>query len=340
MNTDQNLNNQLPAPRKFRLWRALLPAAIVLVVAVGAIFWLPPLIDAVRASRFEPTSEIQTVTERLQLTKRGTNIFYATTPVIESRDDFNQSCHSTERTVAILGCYYRDKTYVYDIENQELEGAVEVTAAHELLHAAYFRLNMFDRMHVEKMLRQEYELIKDTDSIKRVMQYYSEAEPGAEIDELHSIIGTTVSKLPEELESYYARYFEDRSAIVEMNTKYTSVFDEVNQRAKELQAKLEADGPELRADLAAYDAELTQLNLDITNFNERAASSGGFASQRAFIEAGIALTRRVDDMNARSRMLNERVASYNDDVAALNAIAVRANQLNDSINGVAAPSEV
>lgn len=340
MNTDQNPNNQPAAPRKFSLWRALLPAAIVLFIAVGAIFWLPPLIDAVRASRFEPTSEIQTITESLRLTKRGTNIFYATSPVIESRDQFNESCHSTERTVAILGCYYRDKTYVYDINNQELEGAVEVTAAHELLHAAYFRLNMFDRIRVEKLLRQEYEQIKDTDSIKRVMQHYSEAEPGAEIDELHSIIGTTVSNLPEELEQYYARYFHDRSAIVDMNTKYTSVFDEVNQRAKELQTKLEADGPVLRSDLEAYDAELSQLNLDIANFNERAASTGGFASQRAFIEARIALTRRVDDMNARSRALNERVAKYNEDVAALNAIAVRANQLNESINGVVAPSEV
>lgn len=340
MNTDQNPNNQPAAPRKFSLWRALLPAAIVLFIAVGAIFWLPPLIDAVRASRFEPTSEIQTITESLRLTKRGTNIFYATSPVIESRDQFNESCHSTERTVAILGCYYRDKTYVYDINNQELEGAVEVTAAHELLHAAYFRLNMFDRIRVEKLLRQEYEQIKDTDSIKRVMQYYSEAEPGAEIDELHSIIGTTVSNLPEELEQYYARYFHDRSVIVDMNTKYTSVFDEVNQRAKELQTKLEADGPVLRSDLEAYDAELSQLNLDIANFNERAASTGGFASQRAFIEARIALTRRVDDMNARSRALNERVAKYNEDVAALNAIAVRANQLNESINGVVAPSEV
>ena len=308
-------------------------------VAAGAYFYGPVAVDAVRASGFHPTSTILEVDNRIDLTTRGQQIFYATTPTVEQRDAFNTDCQSVERTAAILGSYVRDRIYLYDIQSKELDGALEVTAAHEMLHAAYARLNVFEQAQVDTMINAEYAKIKDNPDIKQEMQYYAQAEPGEEVNELHSIIGTTIKDLPPELEQYYARYFTDRAAIVAMNAKYTAVFDEVNQQALTLQARITGEAADIKSASAQYNADLTQLNSDIESFNER-ASGGGFSSQYAFNAARDALLARIQQMKDRQVALNEQIDLYNADVAEYNRLAVRAKQLNQSINGVEAPNSI
>lgn len=309
------------------------------VIAAGAYFYGPVAVDAVRASSFHPNDDIATVTQRIGLTARGQQIFYATAPVIEDRDAFNADCQSVERTAAILGCYVRDQVYLYNIQGDELDGAIEVTAAHEMLHAAYARLNVFEQARVNKMIDAEYAKIKDNPDIKQEMQYYAQAEPGEEINELHSIIGTTIKDLPVDLEQYFARYFTDRSAIVAMNDKYTAVFDEVNQQALALEDRITSEAAEIKASSEQYNTDLSQLNSDIESFNER-ARGGGFSSQYAFNTARQTLSARIDQMKIRQATLNQQIDLYNADVAEYNKLAVRAKQLNQSINGVEAPNSI
>ena len=40
--------------------------------------------------------------------------------------------------------------------------------------------------------KKAYQKVKNEPEIAKAMEYYREAEPGAELDELHSIIGTTI----------------------------------------------------------------------------------------------------------------------------------------------------
>ena len=334
-----NKPNQLEQPRPKPLWHKLIPALVVLVVSAVAVFYAPRLLDIVRAAQFQPSNQVASAEERLALSGRGTEIFYATAPAIEDKAQFNQSCQSTERTAAILGCYYKDRIYLYDIQNKELDGTMEVTAAHEMLHAAYHRLNMFERPNVDKMIRAEYEKIKDDPTLKQVMQYYQKAEPGAELDELHSIIGTTIADLPDDLERYYATYFSDRAKVVALNESYNKVFSELSTKADELQQRIDAARPAIQADLKAYETDLEQLNLDIQSFNQRAAS-GGFGSRAEFQAARTALVSRVDALNTRQQAINTRVDALNADITALNQIAIHVNQLNESINGASAPSGV
>jgi hypothetical protein len=308
-------------------------------VAAGAYFYGPVAVDAVRASEFHPSSTIATIDSRIDLTTRGQQIFYATTPTVEERDAFNTDCQSVERTAAILGCYVRDRIFLYNIQSTELDGALEVTAAHEMLHAAYARLNVFEQSRVDAMINAEYAKIKDNPDIKQEMQYYAQAEPGEEVNELHSIIGTTIKDLPADLEQYYARYFTDRAAIVAMNAKYTAVFDEVNQQALTLQARITGEAADIKTASAQYNADLTQLNSDIESFNER-ASGGDFSSQYAFNTARDVLLSRIQQMKDRQVALNEEIDLYNADVAEYNRLAVRAKQLNQSINGVEAPNSI
>ena len=297
----------------------------------------PRLYDYYAAAQYTPSTRVKEMSGKLALTEEGRRLLYASHPQIETDKEFNKDCQSTERTAAMLGCYYKRKIFIYDVQHAELEGAVEVTTAHEMLHAAYDRLNIFERTEVDAMLRQAYETVKDEPDIKALMEYYRKAQPGTDINELHSIIGATVSSVTPELEKYYARYFDDRATVVAMNTRYTAVFKQVEQRAEELSRQLKTEESSLSTDLSSYESDHMQLQTDIESFNQR-ASSGGFTSRQAFELARSSLTTRVSTLEARRSDINARIASYNSRVEELNALSVRAKELNQSINGVAEPT--
>ena len=313
----------------------------IMAVAGGlaAAYWFgPQLLDEFRAQQYTPSSHISAIEQRVTLTSAGRRIFYATSPEVQDSGQFNGSCHSVERTTAILGCYYRDRIYLYNVQNSELDGALDVTAAHELLHAAYARLSTFEQRKVDGLVRAAYQKVKNEPTLKRLMEYYKQAEPGAEINELHSILGTTIANLDSELERYYARYFTNRASIVTLNQRYTQVFSELDQQATSLKAKISAEESSLKTETDAYQNELNQLNSDIQSFNQRAVS-GDFSSQE-FYATRSALSGRVASLNNQQNQLNTRISAYNTMIAEYNKLAVRAQQLNQSMNGVSAPSEV
>ena len=326
-----------------RLKRTSFMRSFTAIVAVAgglaAAYWFgPQLLDEFRAQQYTPSSHISAIEQRVTLTSAGRRIFYATSPEVQDSGQFNGSCHSVERTTAILGCYYRDRIYLYNVQNSELDGALDVTAAHELLHAAYARLSTFEQHKVDGLVRAAYQKVKNEPTLKRLMEYYKQAEPGAEINELHSILGTTIANLDSELERYYARYFTNRASIVTLNQRYTQVFSELDQQATSLKAKISAEESSLKTETDAYQNELNQLNSDIQSFNQRAVS-GDFSSQE-FYATRSALSGRVTSLNSQQNQLNTRISAYNTMIAEYNKLAVRAQQLNQSMNGVSAPSEV
>lgn len=314
-------------------------AIVAVAGGLAAAYWFgPQLLDEFRAQQYTPSSHISAIEQRVTLTSAGRRIFYATSPEVQDSGQFNGSCHSVERTTAILGCYYRDRIYLYNVQNSELDGALDVTAAHELLHAAYARLSTFEQHKVDGLVRAAYQKVKNEPTLKRLMEYYKQAEPGAEINELHSILGTTIANLDSELERYYARYFTNRASIVTLNQRYTQVFSELDQQATSLRAKISAEESSLKTETDAYQNELNQLNSDIQSFNQRAVS-GDFSSQE-FYATRSALSGRVASLNNQQNQLNTRISAYNTMIAEYNKLAVRAQQLNQSMNGVSAPSEV
>lgn len=333
------MNNEPSRPKKRHVLGRLIALLIVIGLAGGAFLYGSVAYDMVRASQFAPSSQVTGVVGRISFTPRGQQIFYATHPAIQEKSQFNESCKSTERTAAILGCYYKDRIYLYNIQNSELDGALEVTAAHETMHAAYHRLNYFERQRVDEMIRSVYEQIKNTPEIKQLMEYYAHAQPGTELDELHSIIGTTIPDLPADLERYYARYFSNRQVVVQLNANYVAVFSKLSAEADALQKVIDEEGPAIKAAMAEYEVNLGQLNSDIQNFNTR-AESGAFRTQGEFNVARNALMARVSELSKQQAALNARVDTYNETISRLNALAVHANRLNESLNGVEAPEGV
>src|SRR5690606_32509048 len=99
------------------------------------------------------------------------------------------------------------------VANAQLDGIKEVTAAHELLHAAWDRLSKSEQTRLGALLEEAYTKI-GTDELEERMAYYERTQPGERANELHSIIGTEMADVGEELETYYKKYFIDRQQIV------------------------------------------------------------------------------------------------------------------------------
>lgn len=296
------------------------------------------VIDSIAASRFQAPERVAAARERIGFTSRGGNIFYASQPTVQDKVEFNNSCGSTERTAAILGCFFEDRIYLYNVSNVELDGALEVTAAHEMLHAAYQRLSLLERDRIDSLIQAEYAKVKDLPMIKDLMDYYKTAEPGAELNELHSILGTTVADLSPELEDYYKRYFTDRAAIVAMNDRYNQVFSKLKERTSELQSKIDDMGSNLKSELSRYESDRVRLETDIKDFNRRADSSR-FYSTAQFYSERAELERRVNELNSRRNVINAEVKRYNGYVEELNAVSVHVSELYESINGIESNQE-
>lgn len=322
-----------PAAKSNTFIRIAIPVLIMAALSVIAILYGHRIYDFFAAKAFTPSAEIAQIHDDLNLTSEGSNILYASQPKIEAGAAFNQSCMSSERTAAILGCYYMRRVYVYDVTNKELEGAEEVTMAHEMLHAAYERLNYLDRHEVDKLLQEEYAKKKDEPRLKDLMAYYERTEPEALINELHSILGTVVSDLSPQLESYYARYFNDRQHVVKVNNTYYAVFAEVESRAKALSEKTTALSAEIARDKDSYMAELERLKADIDGFKQR-ATTGYYTSNSALQAATRGLNARVSALEANRLAINAKVDDLNRLIEEQNALNVRAKELNSNINGI------
>ena len=158
-------------------------------------------------------------------------LFYVYHPELDDREAFRSHC-GHEQTI-VLGCFVEPEgIYIYDVTDQRLAGIEEVTAAHEMLHAAYSRLSTKERQRIDKLTASTFAALTD-ERIKQTIENYRSRDPGVVPNELHSILGTGVSELPKELETYYKRYFTDRSAVVTLSRTYEANFTD---RQKQVEA--------------------------------------------------------------------------------------------------------
>lgn len=334
MNVTQN--QKQPNKKRSFSRTVVVPVVSTIVLSAVTLLYGNRVYDFVAARLAKPSTEVVAIHDAIGMTAEGSDVFYASNPSVETGAQFNESCSSSERTAAILGCYYKRTIYIYNVTNAELAKAEDVTAAHEMLHAAYERLNFIDKSHVDAMIKVEYAKQKNNTELRALMKYYEQTEPDALTNELHSILGTTVASLSPDLEAYYGRYFTNRSKIVAMNTTYTSVFSSIENQSNQLSAKIDAMKPQIEADLASYNNQLSQLDTDIATFNTRAAT-GYYTTQAAFNADRSVLANRVEALNALRSDINARVNEYNGYIAELKKLSVRVGELNSSINGISTP---
>lgn len=273
--------------------------------------------------------------ERAQLTDEGKFYFYASHPQLDDRQAFNNSCttQNTEQSV-VLGCYAGMRIYLFNVDNPKLDGIKEVTAAHEMLHAAYDRLSPSERTRVDTLVSAELNKITDK-RILDLVKEYDKTEPGERLNELHSILGTEVSSLSPELEKYYQQYFKNRGAVVALATNYASVFEDLKSRMDSLLNELTTLADRIEFENAQYKTSAQRLNSDIDSFNARARSGrmtrAEFDSERAALEA------RQSELQSLYNTIKADIALYDAKRSELMAINAESDVLNRSIDSKLSP---
>jgi hypothetical protein len=313
----------------------LIASLAILIVTLTVFFFRQQLIDQYNVWTYQPSSEVARIASAARLTEKGQFYFYTSHPAIKDRAEFNAHCTQKGEKTAILGCYTAGKIYVFDVTDKRLEGIKEVTAAHEMLHAVYERLNDDDRRRIDRLV--EVQLAGVTDQrIKELVELYDKTEPGERANELHSILGTEVKDLSPELETYYKEYFTDRAALVALSQKYESIFVQINEEQNALVEELNSLAADITSRSTAYNNDTNRLNSDISSFNQK-ANNGGFDSQAEFEAERRTLIARQAALQTARTTLNSMIASYNEKRQRLETLNGQAESLNRSINSQLSP---
>jgi hypothetical protein len=263
----------------------------------------------------------------LTMTPDARALFASNSPRIDDKRRFARDCPIPESPgTFVLGCQGNGRIFLLRVDRPDLAQIMAVTAAHEMLHAAYSRLDRAERRRIDRLT--EEALTASTDQRMRdLVTEYDTFEPGERSNELHSLLGTEVATLSRPLERYYRRYFRDRTRVVDAFTGYQSVFDTL--KAEYDQLKSEVDGLEaqlngLSAQRDAAGGEADQLTAEI----ESLRGQGRIEESNRLVGAQNSAVNRA---RAFADQFNGLVGQYNAKVDALNALAIAGRQLDDAI---------
>ena len=310
----------------------LLTAFLLFGASLWTVFNWQLVVDYASVYDFSPDQEIKALVTDSGMSEKGEFHFYSSYPRITDAEEFNSVCQRQEQSSPILGCYISgtNRIFIYNVDNQDLKGIKEVTAAHEMLHVAYSRLSQRERDWLEPRLEAAYSRLAN-DKLRARMDYYAKAEPGEKLNELHSILPTEYADLGQELNDYYAKYFDNRQAAIKLYSDYSQVFYELEDEARGLESKLESDVKQINADTSQYQADIQMFNQEVATFNQR-ASSGYFKSQTEFNSARSVLVARTYAFEARKTALDQKIDEYNVNVDRLNQLGLKIDKLNKSID--------
>ena len=311
-----------------------------IVVILGAAFLAAlnyqTIYDHVLARQYVPTNDAVALRDTLQLTDTGSLYFNASQTELSDANAFNQQCPQREPNSPILGCYTARKIFVYDIRTADLEGIRETTAAHELLHAAYDRLSESQKTKINQLLEKTYERVK-TPELEERMNYYKKNQPGEEINELHSILGTEQPTLNAELEQHYARYFKDRARIARFYQSYNTVFRSITNQISELQSDINQRVEAINQSIERYNSGSRELEQAIAAFNDR-SNRGDFATQSDFLTVRSQLLAQQSQLTQERDAINQSIDEVSATRQKYDSLIARYNQLSESINSAISPT--
>ena len=288
---------------------------IVAVVIVGIRFG-QDLQDWSKLIQYEAPPQVAKLATTTTMTDNARRLFYLNQPTIESRKSALNLCKSTEHTV-VLGCYVPNKgIFLQEVSDPRLQGVMEVTAAHEMLHAAYQRMSLLEQTQLNKQLQSALAQLQNS-RIVQLIETYRAQDPSSVDNELHSIVGTEVQNLSPGLEDHYDKYFTDRTAIVALSERYEGVFTKLRQKANQISQQL-----------VTRKSVLEQLNAQVKSEAENIESA------RSSLQSAIS-TNTQADYNSRVVSFNDRVQTYNQLVARLKEQTATYNQMVNDHNSLA-----
>ena len=274
--------------------------------------------------------DIERLATATAMTRSAQRLFYRQDPTIEQRREFLSTCSKVPVKGVMMGCYSRrgsvGKIAIQVVTEPRLQGMMEVTAAHEMLHAAYDKFEKFERDRLTPLLESAVTRVKD-ERLLKVLNQYKADDRERYINELHSHLGTEISNLGEpELEKHYEKYFTDRQQTVSFAVKAGSTLRVIDKQAEKLKPeidRLEIDLKARRAELDSSESQsksssqrLEEKSLALNQVRERAENgvANGDPSTGLMTEFENQRSRFNDAVEVHNSQVRERQAqidSYN-----------------------------
>ena len=295
--------NQMRSHKSLLL--AVINLCIIVCVVAAAILNRQYIIDKYNAWEFKPSPEIAQIANDVGLNENGRFYYFASRPELDFAKEFNGECRSREQGNAILGCYKNQRIYIYNVNDERLNGLKEVTAAHEMLHAAYERLPESDKKAVNTLLEKEYRKNSDAEFSKRM--------------------------------DYYKRYFNNRSQVVALHSKYSDKFKELKQGSASLRKELENLSISINNASLKYNRDISNLNSEINTFNSR-AKNGDFSSQEDFLNERRYLIKSTRKLEQDRANINRYISQYESKRIEYNKLVDESNSMYKAMDSTLAPA--
>lgn len=319
---------QQQKPTSFRRLVSATVLVAIIVASITGILYRQEILDYGALRNYAPPAEVVGLANETTMSDRTRRVFYVNHPAINDKTSFKNNCPTRAEQTIVLGCFVENKgIYLLKVDDQRLSGVMQVTAAHEVLHAEYDRLSSDERRQVDAQISSFFATLQN-DRIKKVVESYRKNDPSSVPNELHSILGTEVKELSPELEAYYSRYFSNRKQVALFSERYEQTFVGLNEQ------------------VTAYDQQLKSLKETITN-NELAIDAIGKeieqqksrldtllnnGSTESYNAAVPGFNAKVREYNVLINQTKQQVADYNEIVEKRNAIVTTEQELVQAIS--------
>lgn len=284
------------------------------------------ILDWLALRNYSPSARVVELADVTAMNAKTRKVFYVNKPDLQNKSTFKNSCTKQEETI-VLGCYIQNTgIYLLSVDDPRLQGIVEVTAAHEVLHAMYDRLGEEERAYVDGLISESFAAINNK-RIRENIENYRKKDPTVVPNELHSILATEVNDLSPSLEEYYGRYFTNRKAIVAFSQKYEQTFIDIEDQVKGYKEQLAA----LNQSLDANKRQLESLGQTIDAQRRRLDSL--LAEERIDeYNAGIEpFNNVINQYNGLIKTIQDQISEYNRIVEIFNSLATEEANLIESL---------
>lgn len=296
----------------------VLVAILTLVTVIGFVKQ-QDLRDWYKLQAYTPPAAVSQLAIDTTMTDLGKKLYYVNHPELVNRQNFSNFCPVGAEQSVVLGCYTSGDNGIHllQVDNEELLGVEQVTAAHEMLHAAYDRLSGSEQARIGAILQQFFDNELANEKVKKQINSYTDLDAVELRNEMHSIIGTQIREIPASLEAHYSLYFIDRQKVVAFYDDYEEAFTSRQER------------------IDAYDSQLQTWKKQIDAQNE------SIAKQRTELESrGKQLDAQrangdYDGYNSGVDTYNSKARAYNTALQALRSLIDRYNETVEKRNAIA-----
>lgn len=285
---------------------------------------------------YKPSTEIVAIINELELTPEGLLLFNSTRPAISTGAAFRTNCAGIDHTEPgyVVGCYTSShRMHLFAVQDERIKKIMHITAAHELLHAAWSQLPHSEQKQLATQLQNLYEqLSTENNYLKKRMQLYADLPAASFANELHSVLGTEVAKLPDWLEKHYSKWFANRAHIAKLFAEYHSVFTDLQKEAEHIEAQMRTLRDQISQARTAYESKLADYNTRVDKFNQRNQNYEFANKPEVFYKLSAQFTAQRDQLQHERAEISTQIEAYEKLRAKLQQVNAASQELNQQLD--------